>query len=144
MEGVRMLFEHCALAALHRASINQIMVTTLQANPSFLRPGQKITSKEKQSGAVSLGKINQESIPPSLWLVMEEGEGVYLMSNGVPGMPEDVGRVYPTDDISTDLSENIWEEIPLELIAQKVEDPSVQSLCISVTESEIEVIDIDE
>jgi hypothetical protein len=93
LDGVRRLWEHAQSCQTHWPAENQVTVA------DYLRPGEILP----ECGIAGADQIDQGKVPAGLVLVHDEG--VYLMSNGLPELPQGQNVVYaaglgPRDDDS--------------------------------------------
>ena len=91
LDGVRRLWEHAKACLTHWAAENQVTVQ------DFLKPGEALP----EIGVAEADQIDLGAVPPGLVIVHDEG--VYLMSNGRPELPQGQNVVYaegfgPRDD----------------------------------------------
>jgi hypothetical protein len=90
-DGVRRLWEHAKSCQLHWPAENQVTVA------DYLKPGEALP----ECGVAGADQIDQGKVPAGLVLVHDQG--VYLMSNGLPELPQGQNVVYaeglgPRDD----------------------------------------------
>ena len=91
LAGVRRLWEHAKSCTAHCPVGDQA------CDVAFLKPGEVLP----ENGFASVDQVDKEKVPAGLVLVHDEG--VYLMSNGVPDLPQGQNVVYavgfgPGDD----------------------------------------------
>jgi hypothetical protein len=112
LDGMRRLWEHAKSCQIHWAAENQVTVA------DYLKPGETLP----ECGIAGADQIDQEKVPAGLVLVHDEG--VYLMSNGLPELPQGQNVVYaagfgPHDDDSPFCSivggDDFGECLPVEM-----------------------------
>ncbi len=112
LDGVRRLWEHAKSCRTHWPAENQVTVS------DFLKPGETLP----EHGIAGADQIDREKVPAGLVLVHDQG--VYLMSNGLPELPQGQHVVYaegfgPRDDDSLFCSivggDDFGEYLPVEM-----------------------------